>query len=143
MKLKNMIGRCRWDGRRRALVLLLAAATGASALVGCASGDANNRADAEATNAGARQTGQASVDDARPIEADSATLLVQGLSCPKCANNVDLALAKVRGVESASIDMGTGEVRVRFRDGQSHPSRADLAAAIDRTGFTLTEIRVP
>ncbi len=56
---------------------------------------------------------------------------------------MDLTLAKVSGVRSSAIDMNSGEVNVAFADGQPAPSRAQLAKAIDRTGFTLTEIRVP
>jgi copper chaperone CopZ len=83
-------------------------------------------------------------EDHRPIEGDSATLVVRGLSCPKCANNVNLQLEKVAGVGETHIDMGTGEVRVRFdRLAMQRPSRAALAQAIADAGFTLVEIRTP
>ncbi len=66
-------------------------------------------------------------------------LTVHGLSCPLCANNLDGQLAKVGGVEGASIDLKTGAVTVRLAEGHSVTS-GDLADAVKNAGFTLKEI---
>jgi copper chaperone CopZ len=106
--------------------------------VGCAATDSPG---ASAAN----ERGEASfTGDSRPIEADEATLVVRGLSCPKCANNVNLQLDKVEGVAETHIDMGKGEVRVVFEPlVPTHPSKARLARAITDAGFTIVDIRTP
>jgi copper chaperone CopZ len=77
-----------------------------------------------------------------PIQSQTATLVVHGMSCPLCANNVDVQLLRVPGVEDVEIDMGDGSVRVTFADAP-RPTRAQLARAVDRTGFTLVRIDTP
>ena len=69
-------------------------------------------------------------------------MLVYGMSCPLCANNVDKQLLAVPGVRSVNVDMGTGEVRVGL-EANAGVTRAQLGEAVDRSGFTLTEVRVP
>ncbi|MEM1423284.1 MAG: heavy metal-associated domain-containing protein, partial [Planctomycetota bacterium] len=71
-----------------------------------------------------------------PIASDNATLRVNGMSCPKCANSIERQLASLAGVESVAIDLGAGTVAVGFGAGVPHPSEAQLATAIDNTGFT-------
>lgn len=66
-------------------------------------------------------------------------LTVHGLSCPLCSNNLDGQLAKVEGVESASIDLKTGAVTVRLAEGHAVTS-GDLAGAVRNAGFTLKEV---
>lgn len=77
-----------------------------------------------------------------PIAADNATLGVLGMSCPKCANNIEKQLREVPGIADIHIDMGAGAVHLGFAGGM-HPSPADLARAIERTGFTLAYISTP
>jgi len=84
----------------------------------------------------------ASVDAAAPLTGSSATLIVHGMSCPLCANNVDKLLMTVPGVESVRVDMGTGEVKVALAP-SARVTKAQLAKAVDDSGFTLTEVRVP
>lgn len=80
--------------------------------------------------------------DTTPLTADDATLTVRGLSCPKCANNVNLALGKLTGVSETHIDMGKGEVHVVFDPiSKTRPSKAQLAKAITDAGFTIVDIR--
>lgn len=67
-------------------------------------------------------------------------LTVFGLSCPLCSNNLDGQLAKVKGVEGATIDLKTGAVTVRLAEGHSVTS-SDLAGAVKSAGFTLKEIK--
>lgn len=78
--------------------------------------------------------------DITPIAASGASMRVNGMSCPKCANNIERQLGALTGVQDVSIDLGAGLVRVGFTPDETHPSRADLANAIDRTGFTLVSI---
>jgi copper chaperone CopZ len=83
----------------------------------------------------------------QPIAGDSvagtsATLIVHGMSCPLCAHNVDKQLLAVPGVTGVRLDMGTGEAFLSL-DGTGRTTRQMLADAIDRSGFTLQEVRVP
>lgn len=111
--------------------------------LGCASGGG-----AEVVDSGVSgETGAQGADfggDFRPIEAESATLIVRGLSCPKCAYNVNLQLEKVDGVGETHIDMGAGEVKVTFdKLAAQRPSRSRLAKAVTDAGFTVVDIRTP
>lgn len=101
------------------------------------------------TGCGATDSSQASTDasanfsrDTTPLTTDDATLSVRGLSCPKCANNVNLALGKLPGISDTHIDMGKGEVHVVFDPiAKTRPSKAQLAKAITDAGFTIVDIR--
>jgi copper chaperone CopZ len=84
--------------------------------------------------------GQAVATEA--LSGPSATLVVNGLSCPLCATNIDRQLLRVPGVTSATVDLGRGEVRLGL-DGSGQTSRHALDAAVDSSGFTLVEIRQP
>ena len=84
----------------------------------------------------------ATTDTAAPLTGSSATLVVHGMSCPLCASNVDTQLLNVPGVESVRVDMGTGEVKVALAP-EARVTRAQLAKAVDSSGFTLVEVRVP
>jgi copper chaperone CopZ len=78
-----------------------------------------------------------------PIAESTATLSVHGLSCPKCASNVDLTLAEIKGVKNVEqVDLSTGEVKLAF-DENTHPSPAALAKAVKDAGYTLVAIRTP
>jgi copper chaperone CopZ len=71
-----------------------------------------------------------------------ASLWVRGMGCPQCANNVDLQLLKIGGVEKVFVDLGSGRVLVRLSSAQP-PTREQLAKAIDDSGFTLDRIEMP
>jgi copper chaperone CopZ len=105
-----------------------------AALTGCAS--SSGGAQVAASDASASE---AAVNQGERIEASSAVLRVRGMSCPKCANNITLKLKEVQGVNEVLINMGIGEVLVSFDDAV-HPSRAELASAINGAGFTLESI---
>jgi copper chaperone CopZ len=85
---------------------------------------------------------QSSADASASTGPHTAVLTVHGMGCPQCANNVDSQLMKVPGVESVSIDMGSGRVLAKLSPSQ-HPTRDQLAKAIDHTGFTLVKIDMP
>lgn len=90
--------------------------------------------------ASTQETASTKAYDITPIAADSATMRVNGMSCPKCANNIERQLTSLAGVESVDIDLGRGVVGVGFTPGAPHPSEAQLAKAINNTGFTLVSI---
>jgi copper chaperone CopZ len=106
-------------------------------LIGCASSDSGDAEQAMAPTA----VESASHDAGAPIEASGAVLRVNGMSCPKCANNITLKLKELPSVQEVLINMGIGEVIVAFGEG-THPSRDQLASAIDSAGFTLESITV-
>lgn len=84
----------------------------------------------------------AAASSAEPLPGDSATLTVQGLSCPLCASNVDKQLLKVAGVRDVSVDLGAGLVKVRF-DPATAPSEATLRKAVEDSGYTLAAVATP
>ncbi|TVQ52158.1 MAG: copper chaperone [Phycisphaerales bacterium] len=85
----------------------------------------------------------ASMNDASgAIEGSSVTMVVHGMGCPLCANNVDRQLKALPGVSDASIDLGSGEVKVQLAD-ENRPTRSQLARAIQDSGFTLIRIETP
>jgi len=92
--------------------------------------------------AGTATTAGPALGDPAPITSPTATLVVHGMSCPLCANNVDKQLMTIRGVQSVGVDMGTGEVKVSLAPG-ARVTKGQLADAIDKSGFTLTEVRIP
>jgi len=68
------------------------------------------------------------------------TLVVHGMSCPKCISNVEMQLVRVGGVVRPEIDMKNGFVHIAV-EGGSTPRRDAIASAITDSGFTLVEIR--
>jgi len=99
-------------------------------------------ASTQSHTAGARAEAPAeNSSELEPITAESATLVVKGLSCPLCATNVDKQLLAVRGVSDVRVDLGSGEVTLAFSPIEQRPSRAELRRAIVDSGYTLVEIR--
>lgn len=94
------------------------------------------------TGSGTGATGTALTDSTSPLTGSSATLVVQGLSCPLCATNIDKTLARVPGVQAVAVDLSRGEVRLTLA-ADTKPTRAQLAQAVRDSGFTLAEIRQP
>jgi copper chaperone CopZ len=86
--------------------------------------------------------GGMAADEGKPIKGDRATLLVYGMACPLCANNIDKELLTVPGVSKAEVDMGNGTVRLEF-SGAVRPTPKQLAEAVDHAGFTYKGITVP
>lgn len=117
-------------------VLTLAAST---LLVGCASTQSAST-QGQATTQTAKGSNTDPRADLSPIVDTGATMRVNGMSCPKCANNIERQLAQIEGVDDIQIDLGSGVVSVGFTPDHAHPSPAQLADAIDRTGFTLVSV---
>ena len=76
-------------------------------------------------------------------DGSTATLVVHGMGCPLCANNVDKQLLKVSGVEKVNVDLGSGKVKVSFASGVARPSDDKLAKAVANSGYTLVRIQTP
>jgi copper chaperone len=113
------------------LTWLVVCAVGMAVMLasGCATTDAN-------------RTTSAAFTDTEPIETSTASLVVHGMGCPLCANNVDKQLLAVAGVTDVAIDLGSGVVTVQLADA-GRPSKAQLARAVRESGFTLVEINTP
>jgi len=121
---------------------MLTSVLGLLLAAGCAGpGPVKSRGDAEASPASAAKGETAAAGETK-IHGPSATLVVFGMSCPLCANNVDKQLLAVHGVKDVKVDMGTGHVRVGL-DPAAGVTRQQLAAAVDRSGFTLNKLSVP
>lgn len=74
-----------------------------------------------------------------PLAGASAVLWVNGLGCPLCATNVDKQLERVPGVSSVAVDMSSGKVTIGL-EGDTRPSPARLAHAVEDAGFTLVKV---
>jgi len=77
--------------------------------------------------------------DAGPVTSPGATLVVHGLGCPLCANNLDLELKSIEGVTGVEVDLGTGEVALAVAEGASVPRGVIRSTVVD-AGFTLKSI---
>jgi len=68
------------------------------------------------------------------------TLVVNGMSCPKCISNVEMQLTRIGGVTHPLVDMKNGFVTIDIVGGKA-PSRESIAGAIADAGFTLVDVR--
>jgi copper chaperone CopZ len=78
----------------------------------------------------------------QPIDSPTATLLVYGMGCPLCANNLDKQLLAMGNVEKVEVDMGTGKVKTTFAP-TTRPTRSQIARAVEESGFKLVRIDTP
>ena len=76
---------------------------------------------------------------AQEAGSETATIAVDGLSCPFCAYGLEKNLKKVNGVESVSIDMKTGHATVAFKQDAGVDDQA-LRQAVKKAGFTARDI---
>jgi copper chaperone CopZ len=90
----------------------------------------------------AHTSAPAGADASEHITGTTATLIVHGMSCPLCANNVDKQLSAIRGIQTVHVNMGTGEATITLAP-NARVTKAQLAKAIDGSGFTLAEVRIP
>ena len=66
---------------------------------------------------------------------ESATVVVEGMSCPFCAFGVEKRLKKVQGVGSIEVNMDTGSAAMSASEGESIDF-SSLPEAIRKAGFT-------
>jgi len=79
---------------------------------------------------------------AQEISTQSATIQVDGLSCPFCAYGLEKNLKKVNGVGSVKIDMKTGKATVSLKKGADVEDKT-LRQAVKKAGFTARDITRP
>ncbi len=61
------------------------------------------------------------------------TLNIEGMHCASCVLTIERSLSKVKGVQEANVNLATGKATVTYD--QTHATRQDLEAAVDRTGY--------
>jgi len=69
----------------------------------------------------------------------SATIRVDGLSCPFCAYGLEKHLKKIAGVEGVEINMKSGKAIVRLKP-DVQVDDAALKTAVKKAGFTARGI---
>ena len=62
---------------------------------------------------------------------------VDGMSCDHCKNTIESALAKIKGVRTAEVDLDKNEVRVDYND--ELVSTKDLHDTIEDQGYDVKE----
>jgi len=72
----------------------------------------------------------------------SATIQVDGLSCPFCAYGLEKHLKKINGVEGVEINMKSGKATVALKSGAQVDDTA-LSEAVKKAGFTARGITRP
>ncbi len=100
------------------------------ALSGCGSTQA--RADAPGDNS-------APIASADAVYASGATMRVDGLGCPMCAESIALVLKGVDAVESSHVDLSNGVVTVDLNP-RVAVTEMQLRSAIDDGGFTFRSV---
>jgi len=72
----------------------------------------------------------------------TATIRVDGLSCPFCAYGLEKHLKKIAGVEGVEINMKSGKAIVRLKP-DVQVDDAALKTAVKKAGFTARNITRP
>lgn len=72
---------------------------------------------------------------------ESASVVVQGMSCPFCAFGVEKRLKKVGGVRSVTVSTRDGLASLTAKDDQSIAVK-EIPLAVEKAGFTPGTIRV-
>lgn len=74
------------------------------------------------------------------LEGATVVLKVDGMACPFCAYGLEKRLKEIPAVDEILIRVSDGLVQIRLVEGQRLEDEA-LGLAVDRAGFTLTEIQ--
>ncbi|MEM1095903.1 MAG: cation transporter [Bacteroidota bacterium] len=64
------------------------------------------------------------------------TLSISGMSCSHCVRAVESALNALDGVTAENVNLADGTARVTYDAAQT--PRADLVAAVEEEGYTVT-----
>ncbi|MFN8577493.1 MAG: heavy metal-associated domain-containing protein [Candidatus Sericytochromatia bacterium] len=67
------------------------------------------------------------------------TLLIEGMHCQSCVGKVQDSLKQLENIENVSVDLNSGKADLSFNG--DLPTEKTLRRAIDKTGFTLVEIK--
>lgn len=73
------------------------------------------------------------------VFASQATMRVDGLGCPMCAESISLVLGSIEAVESSHVDLSNGVVTVDLNP-KVAVTAAQLRSAIDDGGFTFRSV---
>src|SRR6056297_3731014 len=65
------------------------------------------------------------------------SLQIEGMHCAGCANSVESALAEVKGVKSASVNLATEKALVEFENGSI--DEQSLRKAVQDAGYDVKE----
>ncbi len=76
-----------------------------------------------------------------PGSVETATLVIEGMTCASCVNFVERTLKKAPGVQSAQVNLATEKATVAFTPGLAN--RASLKAAIEAAGYQVAEAAPP
>ncbi len=77
----------------------------------------------------------------KPVNSEKLTLLVEGMSCGKCAAKIDNALRETEGVIDCTVDHVTKKADIEFDPGKT--GREELIAIIEGLGYTIPEDNEP
>jgi len=77
--------------------------------------------------------------NAQESSTQSATIQVDGLSCPFCAYGLEKHLKKVNGVEGVTINMKRGQATVALKS-DAQVDDQTLRQAVKKAGFTARGI---
>ena len=67
------------------------------------------------------------------------TLKVTGMTCGHCVRSVSEAIGSLEGVQSADVQLESGQATVVYDEGRVSPR--DLVGAVQEEGYTAEEIR--
>jgi len=68
---------------------------------------------------------------------NSKTFGVKGMTCAACVKRVEDAIADVKGVKSATVNLATEKVRITFSDNK--PDLSDIFNVVEKAGYKLVE----
>lgn len=71
------------------------------------------------------------------LEPTSATLTVQNITCASCVNRIEKVLGKVPGIQAASVNLATSQLRVSWFRGMV--SVNDIKRRLDQIGYPVAE----
>ena len=73
--------------------------------------------------------------DETPLNRNTLTVGVEGMSCAGCVSRVEKALSAVSGVDLAEVNLATKRATVSYDPGSTGPGA--LVDAINATGFSV------
>ena len=76
------------------------------------------------------------------VQERTAELVVKGITCPFCVQNIEKQLAGISGVDRVHVDLSTGRVRALLNLDEP-ATQGEIVSAIEDSGFTLDSIEMP
>ena len=64
-------------------------------------------------------------------------LIIEGMHCASCANNIERSLKKVNGVKEANVNL---MLRKGFVEAEDRVSNDELKKAVSRTGYKVVSL---